>query len=231
MATTYRSIVGGIMYAMTCTRPDLSFAASQLARLMAKPTSCALAAAKHTLRYLKANPGLPLVYHRAADITPNVMEMYVDASWASDPDTGKSTSGYVALLNGAAVSWKTQRQSTVALSTSDSEYIALCEAARDCLFLRGLLADMNAEQTFATAVHEDNQPAMHLANNAETTSRSKHLLTAMHFVRDLINDGTLAVQYCPTHEMLADSFTKGGVPRDRFQQHRARFMGLEHFGG
>ena len=220
--TEYRAIVGGLMYLMSCTRPDLSFAASQLAQLMSQPTSCALRGARHVLRYLQGQPGLPLVF--CASDKSNTLVAYTDATYASDARTAKSVSGFVVLLNHAAVAWKTKRQRTVALSTAEAEYVALSEAAREILFLRGLLKDLGYPQS-TTVVHEDNQPAIHLALNPETSSRTKHLNVALHHVRELVQNSTIALQYCATEDMLADSFTKCSLPRARFELHRAILFG------
>lgn len=219
-ATQYRSIVGGIMYACCCTRPDLSFASSSLAQLMSAPTSSALAAAKHALRYLSATVHLSLIYRRIDGSC--VATAYADATFASTPDA-RSISGYVLMINGAPLSWKSKRQTSVALSSAEAEYASLSEAAREVLFVRGLLADFGFPQP-ATVVHQDNQPAIHLAENAETTARTRHFNVALHHVRDLIAAGVVVLRFCPTQMMIADGFTKS-LPRARLEEHRAALLG------
>jgi hypothetical protein len=162
--------------------------------------------------------------YRSTTTNPNTLVAYADATHASDKKSAKSMTGFVVLLNGAAVSWKSKRQRTVALSTAEAEYVALSETAREVLFLRGLMADLGFPQP-ATVVNEDNQPAIHLALNPETTARTKHLNIALHHVRDLIQDSTLTLQYCATEHMLADSLTKSSLPAGRVELHRSILFG------
>src|SRR5437667_3199194 len=137
----YASIVGGLMFAACVTRPDIMCAAGQLSQFLNKPTSQHLLAAKRVLRYLKGCPRLGIRYGRPA--TPPIG--FSDADWAGDIDTRKSTTGHVMMLNNGAVAWRSQRQPTVALSTMESEYMALTEATKELLWLRGLLPELGYE--------------------------------------------------------------------------------------
>ena len=118
--------VGSLLYLACWTRPDIAFAVSELSRFVSAPAAAHGKALKHLLRYLKGTMDLGVVYSKtgggAGQI--NLLTAAVDADWAGDADTRKSTTGYVNLLNGAAISWKSKRQSVIALSSAEAEYVA-----------------------------------------------------------------------------------------------------------
>ena len=192
------------MFAACVTRPDIMCAAGQLSQFLNKPTSQHLLAAKRVLRYLKGCPRLGIRYGRPA--TPPIG--FSDADWAGDIDTRKSTTGHVMMLNNGAVAWRSQRQPTVALSTMESEYMALTEATKELLWLRGLLTELGYESENPTDLFTDNQSALALAKNPVSHARAKHIDVRHHFVRDAIQDNVVWVQYIPTEDMTADSLTK-----------------------
>jgi len=112
------------------------------------------------------------------------------------------------MLNNGAVAWRSQRQPTVALSTMESEYMALTEATKELLWLRGLLTELGYENDNPTDLFTDNQSALALAKNPVSHARAKHIDVRHHFVRDAIQDNVVWVQYIPTEDMTADSLTK-----------------------
>ena len=201
----YQSLIGSLLYASVCTRPDISMAVSHLSRFMSKPSTVHWEQAKRVLRYLKGTADSGLVYGGANSID---LVGYSDADHAGDPLERRSRTGYVFLLNGCAVSWKSQRQESVALSTAEAEYMALSAATQETMFLRQLMADMQQQQTDGTVVYEDNQSCIALAKNSMTTGRSKHIDTRYHFCREKHESGELALRYCATEDMIADVLTK-----------------------
>jgi hypothetical protein len=132
-------------------------------------------------------------------------------------------SGYVIALNGCSVSWKSQVQKTVALSSAEAEYAALCEAAREIIFLRNLLSELGFEQRSPTLVHQDNQACVSMATSAAGTSRSRHVALRLAFVRDAVRGGLIAVKYCPTADMVAGVLTKT-LPKTEHTRLRLRLM-------
>lgn len=130
----YRSIIGSLMYAMIATRPDIAYAVGLLSRFMVNPGKRHLECAKRVLRYLRGTISLSLEF--SGDL---LLKGFSDADWAGCPDERKSTSGFVFYLGNGAISWKSSRQTTVALSSTEAEYIALCTAAREGIWLRRLL--------------------------------------------------------------------------------------------
>eukprot|EP00873_Tetraselmis_striata_P046524 jgi/Tetstr1/466788/TSEL_011258.t1 len=202
----YQALVGSLLYAMVATRPDIAEAVSKLCRVMAKPEERHWQAAKRVLRYLKGTKTLGLTF--SGGKADGLLHGYCDADWAGDVVSRRSTTGFVFMLCGAAVSWKSQLQATVALSTAEAEYMALCAAVCEALFLRELLRELCCAQSEATVIFEDNQSCIALTRNPMTHGRSKHIAIKYHFTREKVLSGEVAIEYCPTAQMVADALTK-----------------------
>jgi hypothetical protein len=132
---------------------------------------------------------------------------FCDANHGGDLETRRSTTGYIFLLGGAAVSWASKLQQTVAYSTVEAEYMAAAQAAKEGLWIRKLAADLGVECGRMT-VWSDNQGALQLIKHPITSQRSKHIDIAHHFVRERVIRGELKFDYCPTAKMPADFLTK-----------------------
>ena len=134
----YAELIGCLMYIMVCTRPDLAFPVSLLARYMADGAYRRKhwVAAKRVLRYLKGTQDWSLIL---GGKEPIILTMEADASWGDCKESRRSTQGYVAGLGASPVTWKSQRSDAVALSTAEAEYYAAGQAGREILFLRQLL--------------------------------------------------------------------------------------------
>lgn len=198
----YQALIGGLLYLATCTRTDLSYPVGRLARHASSPTEQHEAAGLRVLRYFKGTASWGLRYAGRRHLTG-----YCDADYAGDTATRRSTTGYAFLLNGAAVSWSSKLQATVACSTTEAEYIAAATAAREAVWLKQLLVDVGKAEG-AVQMLCDSQSALHLMHNPGGTARSKHIDVAHHFVRDRVARGELRVQYVNTGEMTADALTK-----------------------
>ena len=144
---------------------------------------------------------------------------YTDADWGSGEDR-KSIRGYTFLLNRAAVSWNSKKQSTMALSSTEAEYIALTQAAKESIWLQGLLQDLGARRHREEMqnIMVDNQEAMALARKAEFHTQTKHIGIRYHFVQEHIEKKSITLTYCPTTDMTADIFTKA-LPHLTFTKH------------
>ena len=225
-AHNYREIVGVLIYLVSCTRPELANSVSQLSQCMSHPLHEHLVAAKHVLRYLRGTSDLAITYSSDdLDVSENnIIKGYADASYGSIPDTRRSVTGYVFFLNNAAVSWKTRVQPTVAISTAEAEYMALCAAAQEAMFLRNILNDMGFPQP-PTVIYEDNQPAIHIAENRVTSQRSKHIDIKYHFIREAIINKIIKIVYIPTHDQVADILTKI-LKTEPTTRHRAKLLGI-----
>ena len=219
----YQSIVGSLMYAMLCTRPDIAFAVQQLSQFASDPSPIHLQAAKRVLRYLQGSRELHLTYKRNGGDTESV-QSYSDANFAADEDR-KSISGYVFTLAGSPISWQAKKQSMIALSTAEAEYAALTQATKEAIWLQNLLKDLGMSKYAPKIVNVDNQGTIALAENPIHHARTKHLDIQLQFVRNSIEDGTIKLQYCPTNDMLADIMTKA-LARDKHAAMR-KLIGMD----
>ena len=205
----YQSAIGCLIYLSVATRPDIAVAVNCLSQFMCNPSKDHWTGVKRILRYLKGTVDYALTFKAAdADV---VLKGFTDADWAGDISTRKSTSGYVFKICGGFISWRSNKQSTVALSTTEAEYIALTSAAQEAVWLRALLKDLGFEQESPTVISEDNQSAIAIAKNYKVTARTKHIDVRYHFIKELIDKYFITILYCPTEEMIADIMTKGLV--------------------
>ena len=210
--TEFKSLVGSLMYAAIATRPDIAAAVGMLSRYMDKPEEQHWTAAKRVLRYLKGTYDRGISFGSKDDLK---LKGYVDSDWAGDRASRRSRTGYIFYLCGGPVSWKSQLQHSIALSTVEAEYMAMAAAAQEALALRSLLNELGSPQSDPTPLLEDNQGTISLAENDMTHSRSKHIDIRYHFIRDHIKRGTIETVYCPTADNVADIFTKP-LPAPRF---------------
>ena len=139
--------------------------------------------------------------------------------------TRKSTSGYLFKLCGGIVSMKTKKQPVIALSSTEAEYIALCSATQEAVWLRGLLGSIGFAQQEPTTVYEDNQGAIALSTNTKNHAQTKHIDIRYHYIREAIENNNIMLEYCPTEQQTADIFTKG-LTKERFQKSRS-MMGID----
>jgi hypothetical protein len=221
----YQSAVGALMYPMLGTRPDLAYAVGALGRHNATPGPAHFVSLDRVFKYLRGSSALRLVFRRGAP-EGAVLRGFVDADWASDINDRKSTSGFVFLLAGAAISWGSKKQTSVALSSTEAEYIAAAYAAKEAVWLRRLLSELGFEISSPTVLRVDNQSAIAIAHNPEFHDRTKHIDLRHHFLRERVAAGDIELSYVPTGDQLADIFTKGLV-REKHQRF-TREMGL-HF--
>ena len=152
---------------------------------------------------------------------------WVDADWPADVDTRRSQTAYIFYLNGGPVSWQSKKQTTVALSTVEAEYMALSAATQELLYLRQLLSDLEFPQERASILHEDNQGAMALATGrAGMAKRTKHIDIRHHFVREKIVSAQLVLEYVPSAPQRADIMTKSFAVA-KFRELRDLALGAE----
>lgn len=210
----YRSIMGFLNYVSTKTRPDITFSVNLLSRYCVNPGMKHWKYAKRILRYLKGSMEKGITFNQDLEVK---LEEYTDADWAQDREDRKSTSGYIFRIGEAIVSWKSKKQTTVALSTAEAEYIALSYAMREGLYLRSILKELGYEQKKPTVIHIDNQAALAWAKNPVDRQRSKHIDIKYHFIRESIQNGDFELKYCITQEMAADMMTKP-LSRNQFER-------------
>ncbi|KAK8977917.1 hypothetical protein V6N11_059547 [Hibiscus sabdariffa] len=177
----YASAIGSIMYAMICTRPDLSYALSM------------------TSRY-QANPGEEQLSIKG----------YTDASFQTDKDDSRSQSVFVFCLNGGAVSWKSSKQDTIADSRTEAEYIAASEATKEAVWIKKFVTELGVVPSTSDAMelYCDNNGAIAQAKEPRSHQRSKHILRRFHLIREIIDRGGVEICKVHTDNNIADPLTK-----------------------
>lgn len=137
-------------------------------------------------------------------------EGFSDANWGNDIDDRHSICGYVFTLNGGAISWSSKKQSVVALSSTEAEYIGITHAAKEATWIRNLLSELYSPQilNYPIIIHCDNKSAIELARNATFHSRTKHIAIRYHYIREALNAGVISLEHRGTDDMPADMFTK-----------------------
>lgn len=191
---------------MLGTRPDLCSSISLLSRYQNCASEKLLVSLKRVLRYIKGTLELNLVYANKSD---NIISGYADADWGGDTTDRKSTSGFCLFVFGNVVLWSSKKQSTVAISTTEAEFIALSSCVTEACWLRNLLLELKLVRTDTKiTIYEDNQSTIRSCNTHEQLKRMKHLDIKYHFVKDKIKDGIIILQYINSSEQIADILTK-----------------------
>ena len=160
-------------------------------------------------------------FSKPAFISPffsSITKIFATFFPSRDEDDRKSISGYVILLGGNIIAWRSKKQGLVALSTLKSEYYALLEVVKELKWLRGLLGELGYHQLDPTIVHEDNNGCIATAHNPKHHNRTKHINIKYHFVRDEIQKGTFCLEHCPSGDMTADILTKP-LPKEKHTYH------------
>ncbi|KAJ0754654.1 putative RNA-directed DNA polymerase [Helianthus annuus] len=219
----YSRIIGSLMYLMTCTRPDLAYAVSRLSRYTSNPSEDHWKAITRVLRYIRYTRDYGLHYTR----DPAVIEGYTDANWISDIKDHRSTSGYVFTLAGAAIAWNSSKQTVIARSTMESEFVALDKSGEEAEWLRQFVEDIPRwpKPLTAICIHCDNQSALARAQSMMYNGRSRHIRRRHNTVRQLISTGVISVYYVRSNENIADPLTKG-LSTDKVYR-LSRGMGLK----
>ena len=205
----YQSVIGSLVYAMCCTRPDLCWIVTKLAMYMSAPVTVQRwHAVKRVLRYIQGTLNYSLVFKKSC----GKFRGFCDSDWGGSNDR-KSTSGFCFTFNedceNGLISWKSKRQSVVALSTCEAEYIALTHAVQEALFLKQLLNDIDPMlECEMVTVFGDNKGAISLAHNPGSHDRSKHIDIRYNFIRDHVQKRDVELLYLPTHMNVADFLTK-----------------------
>ncbi|KAL1200961.1 Retrovirus-related Pol polyprotein from transposon TNT 1-94 [Cardamine amara subsp. amara] len=232
----YSIAIGSIMYAMLGTRCDLAYAVGLVSRFMSKPSMIHWTAVKWVLRYLKGAQDRKIVFRKkvSIDTTPSVdrhrhvkdfkIEGFCDSDYSSDLDRSRSISGYVFTSGGTVISWKSSLQHVVALSTTEAEYMALVEAVKEAIWLKGLTKEFRFKQD-TVEIWCDSQSALSLAKNNVYHERTKHINRRLHFIRDIVASGEVKLSKIPTERNPADMLTKV-LPVDKFEK-ALSFVNLE----
>ena len=219
----YASVVGSLMYAQVCTRPDIAYIAGMLGRYQTNPGLDHWKAAKKVLRYLQGTKDYKLTYRRSDNLE---VVGYSDSDFAKCKDDKKSTSGYIFMLAGGPISWKSHKQELTATSTMMAEYIALYNATCHGMLLRNLITGLKVVNSISRPLklYCDNSAAVSFSNSNSSTGAALYLDTKYLFVRERVEENKLCIEHISTKNMLADPMTKG-LPPKIFEEHVSK-MGL-----
>jgi hypothetical protein len=209
----YQELTGSLNHLAVFSRPDITFAVSKLSKYNSNPTTTHFKSALHVLRYLKSTRNYCIVYRKSLKVPIIDVIGYSDSDFANDEDDRKSYTGYVFIINGGAVSWSTHKQSTVAFSTMEAEYMAISDAAREALARKQLFEELRIPSAQKPiTILTDSQTALDISDNPAKYRQAKHIDVRYHAVRHYIHDGKIEVDYIPSNYQPADIFTKALSP-------------------
>ena len=223
----YRELIGTLLWVANGTRPDIAYAVGTLAKFTNNPGEIHWKARLRVLGYLSQSVDFCIKYQRNEDLDNGVeahgfirgilprttdFKCYVDASFASDEDTRRSTTGYVFKISGGPVSWQSRMQTSVALSSMESEYMAASAAAQEAIWLNRLLEELGFRMPKPITIYEDNKAAILFSDHPGDHRRSKHIDTRKYFIREAVINGEIKLEYIPTLDQLADGLTKALPP-------------------
>ena len=198
----YASIVGSLMYAMLCTKPDIYYSVGMVSRYQSNAGLKHWQAVKYILKYLWRTRDYILVYH-TEDLIPIV-------DFQSDLDFRKSTSGCVFTLEGGAISWRSVKQSCIADSTMEAKYFAACEATKEVVCLKKFFSDLGVVRIEQVPIIMicDNSGAVAQSKDPRNHKKGKHIERKYHIIRDIVIQGDVVVAKIDSASNLADPFTK-----------------------
>ncbi|GJW23974.1 retrotransposon protein, putative, ty1-copia subclass [Tanacetum coccineum] len=205
----YASAVGSIMYAVRCTRPDVAFAQNMTSRFQQNPGEIHWTTVKNILKYLRNTKDMFLVYGGNMERELRV-SCYTDAGYLTDADTLRSQTGYVFVLNGGVVDWKSTKQSIFATSSTDAEYIAAFDASKEAVWIRKFISGLGIVPTIEEPIsmYCDNTGAIAIAKDHGITKGARHFRAKVHYLRETIEMGDVKIEKVDTEDNLADPFTK-----------------------
>lgn len=193
----YREIVGCLNHAALNTRPEISHAVSQLAQHASCYDAVHITAAKHLLQFVKDTLDRGMLF-KNHDVSYRLLSGYADADYANDVSTRQSTTGYTITIGGSTVCWRSRRQRSVALSTTEAEYMAMGNCVKHLLWFRRLMYILTLEDvpptpinTIPTTIFNNNNGAIFLSKEAAINYRSKHIDIWHHFIRELVLQGAV----------------------------------------
>lgn len=204
-SSRYRSIVGGLRY-LVHTRPDIAYAVGMVNRFMERPTTLHLGDVKRVLRYIKGTINYGLVYSKSTG--NHMLSGYSDSDFAGNSDDRRSTGGMVFYLSESLITWMSQKQRCVALSSCEAEFMAATAAACQGLWLQKLLSRVIEMKVKPITLYVDNRSAIDLAKNPVFHGRRKHIDVRFHFIRDCVERGDVIIKHVSSGDQRADVLTK-----------------------
>lgn len=213
----FRSLLGALLYLSTRTRPDLATAVSMLGKYQSDPGPAQWKLLKQLLRYLRGTTKHGLNLPKASNKVK--LDAWSDADWARDKGNRRSRSGYVLYVNSGPIIWSSKLHTSTALSTAESEFVALSSCVREVRWIRSLLSEIGCLETGPTTIYQDNLGAISWTEHVQGLMKVKHVGIKYHYVREAVVRKDVEVAYAPSSVNRADSLTKGLVG-ETFENHR-----------
>ena len=220
----YQELVGSLLFLTRCTRPDIAYPVHYLSRFFSKYDKPHWDAAKKVLQYLKGTMDFGILYS-SKEIPENPISGFVDADYGSDKQSRKSTTGCLFTYNGAPIIWISKRQTCIALSSTESEYIALAHGGKEAVWISRMYQELGSMENDTICLKTDSQSAMKLAKNPEYHDKTKHIDIRHHYIRKLIETEQVDLAHLPDTIQPADILTKS-VVKETFIRKRG-FMGVQ----
>ena len=214
-SNSFAKLLGELQFLTNSTRPDITFAVNWLAAYTANLSLQHITALKQILRYLAGTKNLSITYSKASS-NPNIFHGFADAAFAGH--------GYIFSAAGGAITWKSKKQTTIALSTTQAEYVGLSEATREACWLWNLFDELGYPQENPTLIKGDNNGSISMAKNQQFHNWSKHIAIWWHWVREIIEQKLITIESCRNPEQTADILTKA-LPCPKHNKHTSK-MGL-----
>ena len=192
------------MHAGLGTRADIMAAVGIASRYLENPKMIHCDMARQIMHYLRQHPSRPLEFKQ---MDKPELEVFCDSSYANNEDYS-SISGFAVLFGKSLVSWSSKKQPVIALSSTEAEYVAVTSASQEAVWFKSILKEIGIDQQTVT-IHEDNESCIKLSKNPQEYKRTRHIQMKYHFIRSLVKNNTIKLEYCKTQDQLADIFTKG----------------------
>lgn len=216
----YRELVGALLYLSMTTRPDILYSVNCLSQLQEQPTVAAWTGLKRILRYLKGTAEFKLVFQKYNIDDPNI-SCFVDADWGSDARDRKSVSGYIIMFNNCPIAWSVKKQTSIALSSTEAEILALAKAIQDLIPLHDVTKEILMCAKVNVNIFEDNQSVIKAVLNENNCGRLKHLDIKLKYIREILNLYNIHLEYVSSENQLGDIFTKS-LPKPKLCNLRYR---------
>jgi len=222
----YASVVGSLMYAQVCTRPDIAYIVGVLGRYLSNPGMDHWKATKRVMRYLKRTKYYMLTYKMSDQLE---ITGYSDSDFAGCLDSLRSTSGYIFMLVGGAVSWRSAKQTLTTSFTMVVEFVACYEASNHGIWLKNFVTGLQIVEGIERPLmlYCDNKSVVLYSNNNRSSTKSKHIDIKFLVVKEMVQSGQISIEHLGTNSMIADPLTKG-LPPKVFHEHVAH-MGVLQF--
>ena len=222
----YRSGVGILLWLMKHSRPDIANAVREASKVMDGATKAHWKYLLRIIKFVIDSKEKKLRYTlKKGKMKEMLVEGYCDSDYAGDKDTRKSVAGYAIYLFGNLIAWKSKSQKSVALSSSEAEYISISEITKDILFVKQVLEFLNRKIKYPIVINVDNIGAIYMAENNTSNNQTKHVNTRYHFVRELIDEGTVKIEFVRSEKNDSDIFTKN-LGKELFLKHSNKFMSI-----